>query len=155
MSKRILFVGGMLVIALVLGLGLVLAACSDDSGKKFEGDTLAGTKWVAEIDCEPEDQVKYGTKKMRATLTFSSDTTGTYKAEVTQWASGATAEQKEKMDFSSVNGAFDSTYNNTTKTGTYELKDGTEATFTVNVGKKELTAIEDGDDENPIVYKLK
>ena len=114
----------------------------------FDGSTLARTTWVADKTMDAETQSKLGLKKIRMTLTFSSDTAGTANAVATEWASGATQEQKSKANalLGEINGPFTSTYDSATKTGTIKLKDDSEETFTVNVDRKELTSIDEDND---------
>ena len=147
--KKKLLLSAVPVILLALGLAFVTCDTGSSSGgSKFDGTTLAGTKWVADKTQDAETQAKLGLKKVRITMTFTSDTAGTFKAEAAEWASGATQEQKSKANgvMALVNGPFTSTYNNVTKTGTIILNDDSEETFIVDVDRKELTSTdEDGD----------
>jgi hypothetical protein len=146
--------------AFVLAFGLVLAGCADDDpGKSFDGSTLAGTTWVSEKEYDETAQGLMGIKKTKLTLEFSSDTAGTATAEVTEWAAGATDEQKAKMKglTDATNGAVTGTYDKAAKTGTYTMKDGTKGTFAVDVEQKTLTTTEteEGEDPEVTIFKLK
>ncbi|MDR1074315.1 MAG: hypothetical protein LBL45_11715 [Treponema sp.] len=159
MKKKLFFAG---MAALLLTFGLVVASCGggDDGGTPFDGATLAGTKWVAIQSNVPYPFGAGLSMDMKATLEFTSDTAGTATVDVTKWNGDWDADTKEKaqgmMAQDEDNGAFTSTYDAATKTGTYTLKSGTTGTFTVNVEKKELTTTEvdeDGETET-IIYKL-
>jgi hypothetical protein len=99
---------------------------------------------------------------MKVTLQFNSDIAGTVTIAITKWNGPWDAEMKTKVEgmMAEENGPFTSTYNAETKTGTYTQTNSEEevsaGTFTVDVGKKELTTTitdEDGETETTI-FKL-
>ncbi|MDR1175725.1 MAG: hypothetical protein LBK83_09700 [Treponema sp.] len=158
MKKSKLFLAGMA--ALLLTFGLVLAGCPTDGGgggSSFDGTTLAGTNWVATKNVPYPFGGDGLSMDTEARLEFSSNTAGTATRTVTKWNGDWPEEFKSKMEgmMKADNGAFTSTYDAAAKTGTYTLKSGTPGTFTADVGKQTLTAIEVDDGEaETTVYKL-
>jgi hypothetical protein len=173
--KKNVFLMGILSVALVFGTALFVGCDSGDGGggsstPAFDGSALAGTTWVNEAPEDFDGMLKGASVKIKVTLAFTSDTSGTITAEVTEWIGTWEPEMKTKMGgiITADNGPFTSTYDPATKAGTVthdvtdifeDEKVTTTLPFIVEVNAKTLTTTEvDEDDEEDIettVFNLK
>jgi hypothetical protein len=163
MKKSTAFLTGMT--ALLLSLGLILAACStggDDNNSNnnssFDGSTLVGTTWVAtKQNVSFDDEDDGPTMDITVTFEFTSNAAGAATFKAAKWNGNWPDEMKAfiQIMMAEENGPFTYTYNADTKAGTYILKSGDGGTFTVDADKQELTTTElDKGKTETTVFKL-